>query len=553
MEKIKNNWKIIVYVILMCVLTGIMFFNINKKEGFHEDEIFSYGASNSKYSSTFLNYRQRDNLDTIMKTANPFETIKRFIYYKLNPDKYSEEETKIITDESIWRTREDAEEYMKIDTVSEAFDFFTVFWNTGRDVHPPLFYFAVHMVSILFFNTFSKYIIFCVNLLFFLATCVILRKIFVIIKKEELSIPNLILYGASIGAISTVMFQRMYMMLTFFTIYFLYTNLKIYYNDFNLTKRLKIELCLVTILGFLTQYYFCFYAACLALVMMIIMIKKKEKKKVRTYILQFVISAIIGVLIFLPSIYHIFFSYRGAGSKGNDYSYFENFVEFVKNIFVAFSLTEVAGIILFIILAIIIVVKFKKLENKELLVILIVPIILNFICIVKLSPYRSLRYVMNILPIVSMIIIIIFNSLFKNIRVSMGVLSIMAILLSTYGLFTNPVKYLYIGYNKYLDIANEYSEDRYVLICQTVFNHIQDAEEMAIYKETLILPPDKLERLKDDENLKEDNEFILSIKNWLGDTDKILNEVLENTGYTSYELLYTSNKSACCSTYKISK
>ena len=102
------------------------------------------------------------------------------------------------------------------------------------------------------------------------------------------------------------------MMLTFFTICFLYINLKIYYNDFKLDKKLKISLCVTTILGFLTQYYFCIYAIFLALIMIILILKKKYKQEIKTYIWQLVKSAIIGVLLFLPSIYHIFFSYRGA-------------------------------------------------------------------------------------------------------------------------------------------------------------------------------------------------------------------------------------------------
>ena len=170
-------------------------------------------------------------------------------------------------------------------------------------------------MSILFWGHFSKYIGFLVNLIFFYGTIYFLRKIFILINKKNLMIPNLILYGGSIGAISTVMFQRMYMMLTFFTIYFLYVNLKIYYNNFELTKRLKIELIVVTILGFLTQYNFCFYAGFLVISMIILMLVRKKNEEVRKYIWQFIKSALIGVLIFIPSIYHIFFSYRGINRK----------------------------------------------------------------------------------------------------------------------------------------------------------------------------------------------------------------------------------------------
>ena len=87
---------------------------------------------------------------------------------------------------------------MQIDNIKEAFDFFSVYWGTAKDVHPPLFYFVVHIVSILFWGHFSKYIIFLENLAFFLGTCILLRKIFIKLNRKNLSIPNLILYGLSV-------------------------------------------------------------------------------------------------------------------------------------------------------------------------------------------------------------------------------------------------------------------------------------------------------------------------------------------------------------------
>ena len=328
MEKVKNNLNLILYFMIIVALTILLFWEIGRKEGFHEDEMFSYGASNSTLGNTFLSYGRVDNIDSIIKRRNPLLTLKNYVYYKIiDKDAYNDEVKKLNRDDfsSVWRTPEDATEYLQIDNWQEAVDFVSVYWNTAKDVHPPLFYFAIHIMSILFWGHFSKYIGFLLNLLFFYGTVLILRKIFILINKKHLAIPNLILYGASIGAISTVMFQRMYMMLTFFTVWLLYTNLKIYYNNFELTKSLKRELVIVTILGFLTQYNFCFYAGFLAITMIFLILLRKEKGKLGKYIFQYVKSAIIGVILFIPSIYHIFFSYRGISRKNtwiyNDRSY----------------------------------------------------------------------------------------------------------------------------------------------------------------------------------------------------------------------------------------
>ena len=219
-----------------------------------------------------------------------------------------------------------------------------------------------------------------VNLVFFLLTCFILYKVFTKLEKKYLSIPNIILYGASIGAISTVMFQRMYMMLTFFSVYFLYINLKIYFNNFVLNKKNKIELCIVTVLGFLTQYYFCIYAACVVFVMLCLMLKKKDncKKEIVTYFLQFVKAGVVGVILFLPSIYHIFFSYRGGGSSGSEYNFLENFYVFTKNVLLAFSLKNIIGVIIVFIITIVWIFKFIKSEKKDLYLIFTIPIIIDF-------------------------------------------------------------------------------------------------------------------------------------------------------------------------------
>ena len=68
----------------------------------------------------------------------------------------------------IWRTREDAENYLK--AKDNRFNYASVYYNQIQDVHPPLFYMLVHTISSIFNNTFSKYIICAVSLPFFIGT-----------------------------------------------------------------------------------------------------------------------------------------------------------------------------------------------------------------------------------------------------------------------------------------------------------------------------------------------------------------------------------------------
>jgi hypothetical protein len=147
---------------------------------------------------------------------------------------------------------------------------------------------------------------------------------------------------------------------------------------------------------------------------------------------------------------------------------------------------------------------------------------------------------------------IVLDDLFKNKKLSSIILSLIAVISVAYGLSTTQVKYLYEGYNNYLAIAEEYKEDRFVLICPTAFVHIQDVPEFKIYKESMSVGLDNLETLQDVEEFKDEDEYILSIKRFLDETpEEVLEKVLEYTGFSNYELLYESSSSARANVYRI--
>ena len=108
-----------------------------------------------------------------------------------------------------------------------SFNYFSVYYNQVRDVHPPLFYGLVHFVSSIAYGHFSKYIICSINIVLFILLCIEIRKILKLLNKKYLSIPAILLYGLNIGTISTVIFLRMYQMLVFFTL----VSLKLHIED----------------------------------------------------------------------------------------------------------------------------------------------------------------------------------------------------------------------------------------------------------------------------------------------------------------------------------
>lgn len=200
---------------------------------------------------------------------------------------------------------------------------------------------------------------------------------------------------------------------------------------------------------------------------------------------------------------------------------------------------------------------FIKSKEKGSLLLLIIPTLLSIIVIAKISPYKELRYLYGILPVLSILIVLGLHSfigtVIKNKKVGIAILSVIIAIVSIYGLAIQEPEHLYKGYDNYLKIAEENKEKPFVYIGTGVFNHIQSMPEFMTYKESLILQDTQLEYLKDNEELLNTNEFILSIKKYIGNREGILNQVLEYTGYKSYNVLYDDQGETDCIIFKFNK
>ena len=532
-----------------------MLYFISKKEGFHEDEIFSYGSSNYIGDNMFQPYGKQDSINKVLVekvvNSNFIQNFKNARYYLKHLDSFISYVNSVSDTTPVWKTSDEAKEYVTIKN-DIPLKYNWVYFNQSRDAHPPLFYMLVHTVSYIFKNTFSKYIIFTINLVFFVLSCIVIYNIFKILNKNYLSILTLLFYGLSMGALSTVLYQRMYMLLTFFVLYYLYVNLKIYKSGYKLTKRLKIELFFVILLGFLNHYYFCVYVFIFAILMIIFMLKEKLYNRTIQYIKFHFFSSLLGVLLFPASIYHIFFSYRGINNLDYSLNYFETLISHIQTIFKAFTLPDIIGCFLIFALAILLFLKVKKTKNKQVIILFVIPIILYVLIISKIAPYIELRYVMCVLPIICICIILSLDNITRNKKLNILIISFVVFIISINGFMFGKPDFLYSSYSKNLDIAKENASLRFVYVGTTAFNHIQSIPEFMVYDYSLILNNDQLDLLKTDESLSNETTFILSIKNYFN-VDMILIQVLENTGYSKYELLLNDNKDNENVIYKIER
>lgn len=572
LEKINTKkWYNIFTIFVLIITTIFMFYWISQKEGFHEDEIFSYGSSNYKWDNVFQAAGKSDFINRAIEKyiiADSFgETLNNIKYYLSNQEEFGALSGEIQkNDKPVWKTSEEAKDYVTVEE-GDVFNYFSVYYNQSRDVHPPLFYMLVHLFSSFAYVIFSKYIIFAINLIFFLLTCYIIRKIFMLFNKKWLGLIAILFYGLSMGAASTVVFLRMYMMLTFFSLAYLYINLKILNNNLEITKKDKWQLFGVVLLGFLTQYYFCIFAVLIFALMIIRFIQKKQFKMLRRYIIIHVVTAVVGVILFPASIYHIFFSYRGAGGAENGRSILESLQFYIKELGNAFSVNNILIYIIMLVALIGIiarlVIKVKNIKNEKMqrlyqYILLILPTLLYFIIVAKIAPNveakYAIRYIMPILPEFVIIFVIGMSRIFKNKKIAYGITIGTVVIVTINGMITNEPKYLYRGYNSYLKIANEYKDLDFVYAVDNGFTQLTSIPEFMIYNKSLIINMnyDKLDFLKTDEELQSQEQFILCIKKWLNVEDT-LNKILAYSGFSNYELLLNQEDDTQSMIYLISK
>lgn len=337
------------------------------------------------------------------------------------------------------------------------------------------------------------------------------------------------------------------MMLTFFTLAFLYLNLFIIKSEYKVNKKTRILLAITAVLGFLTQYFFAIYAALTAIVMIVLFIKNKETKEMGKYIRTLAISAIIGLILFPFSINHMLFSDRKIGGfqSGN---YLDRVLTYFNMILRYFGSKWEIMLALFAIALLAILIRRKP--ERGITALIIFPTILYIMLVAKLAEMLELRYVMNILPIVAIMIMMAIGSIFENKKYNIMIATVALVLLIGYGLLTEQPLYLYKDYSKYVEISKQYSEDDLVFVGYTFFNHIQNLPEFMNYRKTFMIYNDQTDELKDDEELADKSEFILSVHRNM-DPEKVLSEVLEYTGFTNYEMIFEGDSEVCQVVYRI--
>ena len=507
--------QIIIILVVISIISGIICFYQTQKKGLHEDEGFTLASAVNPNNGLMTAYEHND----IPENENP-----------------------------VWKTKEQVRNYMTL-TSENYLNLKAVYLNQAYDNHPPFFYLLVHFSSMLFSGNFSMYTAFVVNFAGFLLSCWIIIKILKLLDKQNLTIATLLLYGLSMGTISMVVYQRMYMWLTTFILLYFYYSVKIYKSGFEIDKNMIMKLGITTLLGFWTQYYFAVYAALIFVLMIIKMKKDNKQDKIKKYVVAHLVYAAIGILVFPPCINHLLFSSRGISNLGNG-NYFGHFIEYLKQLAYAFTVKDNMIVIIgtLLVLAVATVYAYKKSNEKFILGLLTIPGVIFFLITVKMTSFQELRYIMPVIPFVVLTVFFILNQLLQVKYKNVFMIGFAVILVAIGMIFSEP-KFLYKNYGDMLKIANENSDKSFVYVYDNFFNHMQSIPEMMTYKKTLIInkSKDELNYLVQDEQLKNEDSYILCIKSYMNQ-DEVLEKIKNETDFKDIKALYTTdtNNASMC-------
>lgn len=215
----KRNGKSAISIIIYCAVIGICLmaalYVCAQKKGFHEDEYYTYYSSN-----------RTDGLWAEDGTVTDRQTI-------LN-------EFSVVP--------------------GEGFNFPLVKEVQSWDVHPPVYYFAVHLVCSVTQGVFSKWQGLAINLVCLLISLLLIMRLEkILIPYREMKYAPAVIalaVGTSAATLTAVAFIRMYMLLTVWIL--AVTILHAEYLKAEDPKRIPFyaKLAVLTFLGFMTHYYF---------------------------------------------------------------------------------------------------------------------------------------------------------------------------------------------------------------------------------------------------------------------------------------------------------
>lgn len=569
----RDQWKKVLpellAVILCLVLMGA---GVSRKEGYHMDELLSFELANARYNPWIVPTQPEGRLAKFVSEeiegdspgetlSNLKDTVTDVLRNRGNSKLLSYKAD--VYEEPVWITEEQFRDYVTVDH-RDAFDYLSVYFNVKDDNHPPVHFMLLHTMSSVFQGTLSPWLGCSINLVCLGITLWLLlwlgrqlAEIFALEGKgRQLGILAVLLYGMSTGALATVLLIRMYGLLSCLCVALFSIHVEKWKNN-GFDKKNK-GLIAITVLGFLTQYFFLFYCILLAAVTAVILLCRHRSKELWCYIRSMVIAAVIGLVLFPFAVSDVFSSGRGTEALGNLASGFAGYGQRLLT-FGKILADRTAGAPLFIggcAAGVILLLgklylsfragkREQRSENsgKDAVWMLTVPVAGYFLLASRMSPYLVDRYIMPLFPFVALLLALILCFLGKKLTEVSGwkeqtvgsVLVLLLVVVQGLRLAAYDGEYLYRGYTEQEALAEEYA----YLPCICVYagvGYYENLPEFMHYTKTLLVTAEELENRKDTESVEASEQVVVLVKPGV-DKEETVSVFRDKYGFTLEEIL----------------
>jgi hypothetical protein len=459
------------------------------------------------------------------------------------------------------------------------FAYDSVLFNQAKDVHPPFYYVILHTICSSFPDTYSKWYGLSLNAVLFVLCNIYLFLISIRLFRDRfLSLLPSIIWGFSAGAVSTVIFIRMYMLLTTVIVAFIYCHLLLREQD--TSPKAVGAMSLVTLVGFLTQYYFLIFAIFWASLHCLLLLDERKLVQLLRYAIGFFGALFMGYLIFPQSIYHVFGSYRGAAAVAS-LSSISDLPSRLSTMAGILSAQQFGGVLLqlvaivtcLFVLRLILVSTASPANDRRhagdpsapetigltfrsaraplvanfALISLAISATATFAVVAKISPFLTSRYLYFLYPVVSLIAVygIYWVSSFyvRNTRLlGVGILVLFA-MSTTLAHKHGSVDYLYSGYKAVLSTARTYGNYDCVYVTDRLWVVESNVFELANYRRTYIVGSAGVTSLRDTLSDPADEKGIILYIDDAANTAGMLKYVVASAGFESSKFLYSTDYS----------
>ena len=533
MSKRRAVWLLL---IIMVLATCNFVYWSEQKQGFHCDEIYSHGLSNSTFHYNV--YDENGNIK--------------------------------------WNTAEDIDAYM---TVSDdgRFNYANVYNNQKLDVHPPLFYMIMHSLASFFPGTVSIYFVIIPNILFTLGTCIFVYLIAMgTMKKRSPALLSVLCFAFSVNCINMILYMRMYAQLTFFTTALTYLYIRLRNNCYELTNKTAFALGAVIFLGAYTHYYFFIFLFSFVLLTVYALIRKKNKKLTLRYLKLSGITAGLYILVWPYVFRHIFGTTRGEQAF---VSVMQNsWQKSLKSYLFVFK-TGVSDVIFWLFLLSLVIGFFSIIRNNRPIVIHIrkyqgiggiaLAICFYFLMVAKVAPFKVDRYIAVVFPLFAVVFVAVLYQVWVRLsdvseKKQPFVLTLMALIVLV-GLGVNQYQslhkaeasneeknYLFRIRPENQAIFDMYADTKCIMVPADEWQFLRNFPDYKHFQKTAFVRDFDIEKLREDPHLADEDECILYISMFLN-ADEVLKTVKQTCGFDSHELLLEPNSRNWGKIYRLYK